>query len=1227
MTALSHDTEMRGPGRGPLGRRLGYGFLVLVMLLSPAIRSPARAEELVKTEITATTANGFTRLAFKFDRLMSAQIRLTWPVMVITFDKPIDASVDKLSLEAKGYISVARRDPDGSAIRIALARKVRIHSIPAGKRLYIDLLPENWTGMLPSLPQEVIDELARKAAEADRLLAQQHLADKRADGKLTRVKVATQPTFTRYVFDLPADVHVSSDRGNDTLTLNFDRPVAWDLSDAVSALPATLSSIRTAKTETSASVTFQLKGMPSVRTFQDGTSFVTDIGNIGGVITPRQALEQGAAKLSGKAPTITAPATVPANDIGITPWTGVKESPSPPPDAPPAAPKTHSFTQPVPKALTQPTPEARAAQAKRAPAQAALKASEKGFARSTPPKASAAAEKYATAIPPPDPNAPVIVGLHKNGDTVRLEFPFAVPAPAAVFRRADVVWLVFDNPAPIAVGTLPTDSEGVIRSASFKREPDGAAVVRLRLQRPRLISVDSDGLAWTITIADTVVIPSRPLGVARSMIRKGRAKIVIPLEHPGKLHKLVDPDSGERLLVVTARGPVRGFLQSQDFTQLQVLSSRQGVAVRPIADDVVAELSGDKLTLSRPGGLVVSGVWLAEKQQATSFRNTAFDAQLWASDRRANYETRQSELIRFAAAAPTTMRREARFKLARFYLANHMSAEAKGVLDVATEGEDDDVTGSVLSAVANLMLHRPKAALTDLDKPRVGSQLDAPVWRAIAYSREGKWGEAHTAFAHVETAIAALPIEFQRMALLEALRSAIEVRDFNNAAQLANACDSVGMPGDLHAGFEVLIGRLDEGLGRIAEALSHYQAAAKSKVGPAAAQARFREIDLRFTTGEMPPDEAISALETLTTVWRGDETEAEGLRLLAHLYTEERRYREAFHVMQVALLAHPNSDLTRKIRDEAAATFESLFLSHKGDALPPIEALGLFYDYRELTPIGPRGDEMIRRLANRLVAVDLLDQAAQLLQHQVDHRLQGAARAQVATRLATIYLMNHKPERALATLRSTRTAQLNNELRDQRLLIESRALSDVGRYDLALELIEHIKTHAAQRLRADILWAAKRWRAAAEQIELMYGDRWRQFAPLNASERFDILRAAIGYALADEYLSLARFRKKYAAKMEHGPDGRAFDVVSAPIGTNNPEFQTVARHLTGIDTLEAFLRELRKRYPDSVPQAGAPKAAAGKDAAKSAQGAKALVPSSSKPFRNADVPTGSIARR
>jgi hypothetical protein len=224
---------------------------------------------------------------------------------------------------------------------------------------------------------------------------------------------------------------------------------------------------------------------------------------------------------------------------------------------------------------------------------------------------------------------------------------------------------------------------------------------------------------------------------------------------------------------------------------------------------------------------------------------------------------------------------------------------------------------------------------------------------------------------------------------------------------------------------------------------------------------------------------------------------------------------------------------------------------------------------------------MIRRLTDRLVSVDLLDQATELLQHQVDHRLQGAARSQVATRLAVIYLMNHKPDRAIATLNTTRTTELSKELRNLRMLIEARALSDIGRHDVALEVIANIEGRETIRLRSDILWAAKRWREAAEQIELLYGDRWRDWQPLNDTERADLLRASVGYAMADDTLGLDRFAGKYAAKMAEGPDRHAFEVVVAPDSPSTAEFRGVARTVAAADTLETFLREMRVRYPET----------------------------------------------
>jgi tetratricopeptide (TPR) repeat protein len=503
------------------------------------------------------------------------------------------------------------------------------------------------------------------------------------------------------------------------------------------------------------------------------------------------------------------------------------------------------------------------------------------------------------------------------------------------------------------------------------------------------------------------------------------------------------------------------------------------------------------------------------------------------------------------------------------------------------------------------MMNRPDDALKDLSDPAIGDQHDAPLWRALAYARQGKWSQAREAFKTMDAAVATLPAELQRVALKDEMRSAIEVGDFDGASTQLNDFETIGVPHDMEPMIAILMGRLAEGMGRTEDALAAYRTAADSWDHPAAAQGELRQTVLRYRLGDLKRDDVIDQLETLTTIWRGDETEIEALKVLAHLYTEDGRYRDAFYVMRSAMAAHPDSELTRQIQDEAAQTFDSLFLAGKGDAMPAIDALALFYDFRELTPIGSRGDEMIRRLADRLVSVDLLDQAADLLQYQVDHRLEGAARAQVATRLAVIYLMNRKPDRALATLRATRVADLSDELRDQRLLLEGRALSDLGRHALALEVIANVDGPQAIRLRSDIMWTARRWDDSAEQIELMYGDRYKDFTPLSEVERQDILRAEIGYALGEDSLGLQRFRDKYAAKMAATPDARAFDVVSAPLGTSGEEFGAIAHAAASVDTLEGFLRDMKARFPDAAaisaatepppppaPATGAPSASA-----------------------------------
>jgi tetratricopeptide (TPR) repeat protein len=1191
-------------------------------LVAFALAAPSAAAPL-KTTLAVTTSDGYARLVFIASGYIEGSARQTGNVLIISFKQPLDVSVDRVAEQAPDYIGAARRDPDGMAVRVALEQNVTVHAMAAGEKLFVDLLPTSWSGVPPGLPQDVVDELARRAREAEKLLQRQR--DATQDKKLApiRVHVASQPTFTRYVFNVPNQTAVSADRTKDRLILNFDKPVTFDLADAEAALPSTVREISSELDNDSSLVRFIFAAKVDVRTFRDEAGYVVDVAKPvadPNAIAPEPAgmqqdstqqnsppatapatkpATQGAAG-EGAAPSLTtdtaaqlsaaaaAPATIAAPVA--TPPVPAATAPAPAPAAASAAPAMPSAPAVAPApaaAITPPAGPAAAANARPAaptgaPSDASSPQSAPAAATNKPRDAAATAPSHPAAPRDGNTGGKITAELSQQGADLKLSFAFETPVGAAVFHRADTLWIVFDAKSEIDLSALDGEPSRTVRGYEFTRTAD-ADIVRLKLDRPHLTSVAADGPVWTVEIGDTALDPTRALDITRNLIGPNRSSVTIPFEAAQQVHEIADPEVGDRLFVVTALAPARGFIDEQDFIEFHALASTQGVVIEPLADDVDVRLAPDKIVVSRPFGLTLS-TSLQTLLHGSGLRPAMFDSQIWGFDRHGSYFERQSNLLAAAAEAPQNKRLAPRLDLARFYIARGMYPEAKGVLDVAlADGRNsaESISALVLRAVAEVMMDRPDDALKDLAEPGVGDQHDAPLWRALAYARQGRWAKAREAFKTMEAAVATLPVELQRVALKDEMRSAIEVRDFDGASTDLNDFETIGVPHAMEPTIAVLMGRLAEGMGRPEDALAAYRTAADSWDRPAAAQGLLRETVLSYQLGDLKRDDVITQLESLTTIWRGDETEIEALKVLAHLYTEEGRYRDAFYVMRSAMAARPDSALTRQIQDEAAATFDSLFLTNKGDTMPAIDALALFYDFRELTPIGARGDEMIRRLADRLVAVDLLDQAADLLQYQVDHRLEGAARAQVATRLAVIYLMDRKPDRALATLRASRAADLSNDLRDQRLLLEARALSDLGRHELALEVIADVTSRPAIRLRADILWAAQRWDESAEQIELMCGDRYKDFQPLNEDERQDIMRAEIGYALAADSLGLGRFRDKYAAKMAETPDARAFEIVSAPLGTSGDEFATVAHAAASVGTLETFLRDMKASYPDS----------------------------------------------
>jgi tetratricopeptide (TPR) repeat protein len=1202
-----------------LSRHVRAGPLLAAGLLI-GFMAPVRAADAIRGEATFSASGGFARLVIKLGEDVPSEVTTAGSILVIRFDRAVDVPVDRVPEGAPDYVNSARRDPDGGAIRLSLARRVTVNTMNAGERTFIDLLPEGWKGPPPSLPMDVVKELAERARVAERALRAQRAAAESKKRPQIRVRASVQPTFVRFVFEMPDGVGVSSVLNEQKLTLAFNANLNFDLADAVVAAPPNVASIKQKADIDQTSVEIALIGDSDVHSFRDEKNYVVDISfqpDKGKMATSAEAvIAQAKPAANGPAPAPEKPAAEKPKDAHreIAPPTSetiarearidVKPEVKPEPAAamPPAE---------TPKSVPAPASEAaHAAQAPKESPKEVLKTivpvAEAAVAPAKPVMAEAPQEAVKEAAKEPvkevvktapaeAPAAPQPTGasvdVRRDSDGLRVTFPLQVATPAAAFRRGDTVWLVFDTAKPIDVEAIRTKGGAMIGEVGRVPLEKGQAV-RIRLTRPLVYSLTSEEVGkqtnWLLTLADKIQATPLPLMISRNITDPALANIAIPFANPGLLHKLTDPDAGDTLYVITAQRPVRGFIKRQDLVDLALLESAHGIAIRPNSDEVGVEVGADKVILGKKGGLTLSPVDISAERAPTAVR-PVFSPEGWRKGQSENFIARQNELITAISNVEPAMRSLPRLDLAQFYMSRAMYHEAKAVTELmlADPLNKEESGALIMHAIASILIGRPAQGLKDLANPVIGNSHDSQLWKALAYARQGKWADAREKFKNVEFAIASLPLDIQRIVTMEAMRASLEVKDYAGASKRRSELEVVGVSPEAAPGFAVLRGRLAEALGHDKDALDDYKFAVGSSDRPAAAEAKQLEVALRQKRDEISKEDALRELETLAMTWRGDSIEVKTLQMLSQMFAENGRYRDALTAARTATKLQPNAEASRQAQDLASDLFTQIFLGPKGDELPPIEALGMFYEFRELTPIGRRGDELIRRLSDRLASIDLLDQAAELLQYQVDHRLEGAARAQVAARLSMIYLANRRPDMAITALRASRISDLSGELRQQRLLLEARAQSDVGRHDLALDIVSNVTGREVLRLRSDIFWAARRWRESAEQIELYYGERFRDFKPLNAVEKSDIIRAAVGYALADDSIGMSRFREKYAPLMSESADRLAFDIASKPTGASSAEFADIAKLAASVDTLDGFLREMKQRFPDATARAPA----------------------------------------
>lgn len=1141
------------------------------------------------------TENGFGRIVFTFDEMPGYEVRTSTGVVTVLFDRPVNLDANEIVDALPNYLTAGRLDPDGRGIRFALAQSVSVNRMEAGRMVFIDLLPSTWSGGPPPLPQSAIDELKIMAEleEERRRQAEREAAIRNAPP--VDLRVFRQPTFTRFAFVWDEDIDAVISRDGQKVDVAFDKFGRIAVGRVKAQLPAYVLDLIADVGDNGSITQFVVEPTADVRGFADGDTYIVDVVDKIAVDSARDEATGDATDAfdglgpppdpdtaSGQLETIGAagpmvemtPQDEVQPDVAVANQ-GLVQGNDPYVDAE-GAPRAGDPQRAVSGSEDRPSGAARVADDDR-PVQAR----------------SGEAAGNQTIVEPIDvemADVPVIrPDARRFGASVRLTFSFPDPVPAAAFERNGRLWIALTTQIPIDVRSLRTELGGIASGVVAERAGD-LQIVKLDLVRSALTNAIAEGSDWVITIGDLVVDPAKPIEIERSVTPETGPILRAAVENASGRHEVIDPEIGQTLIVVTSAGPAQSVFKRHDMVELDLLKTAHGVVVAPKADGVSVLVTRDLVEIARRPGLSLSaGSWRPSVEtgaEAATRSRAGFvvlnDSEM--PDDPDDFRRRRDYLINKIAASEGIDRTSSRLELAKVFLSMGQAAEALGLVRYAAD-EDDLVEANpayhALNGVSLTLMGRYEAALREFNSRLLMDSVDAALWRGLALTNLGRWQEAQAAFVLGEQVMSSYPSALQRRFRLAAADAALNLNDLEQAYNsLARAQDLATQE---HEDAMVLLrGRLAEALKNPEDALVAYNRVVREGDRKTAVEARLRRVRLLVERDGVDRVDALKELESLSIAWRGDDVELETLRTLAELYAEDGSYRRSFEIMKAATIANSRSPITRSIQDDLSEIFTELFIGDRRDDIEPVDALALFYDFRELTPIGRRGDEVIRALSDRLIAVDLLDQAATLLQHQVDERLRGAARAQVAARLAMVHLMNRKPERALSVLARTRQAVLPDDIMMQRVMLEARALSETGRANLAIELLDTIEGDDVDRLKGDILWVAEKWNEAGASFERLAGDAWQKDQPLSEETRVAVLRAGIAYALGDDALSLARLRSRFIDKMSASKDAQAFEIVTYDPVPEGREFREVVSAIAGIESVEQFLESYRSRF-DQAP--------------------------------------------
>lgn len=1034
------------------------------------------------------------------------------------------------------------------------------------------------------------------------------------------VRARADDGFGAIVFDWAQPVGYEARIGGRRLVVTFERPIQTTFRTALKILSKY---VKTANLEPDLkTVVFSLIADFELMPFEEGNSIVLNLYRRG---DPPAALENARAAAEAiPEPTsaaeaapepITGPEAVEVDMPDVDASQETPEPVAPEPDAPgaPAAPAPVATSDGAPQSLTPPpishaplaadgtTATATTVMPTAEPATATPRITvERILYKPIPPARQVSTGNAETQHEPPEPqheppepqsgsaSQPIdlagtaeddgqqLIAVEISGSNVDLRFGWPESVAAAAFRRDGFIWIVFDRPLILDLSSTRRALADHVADI-IQVDAEYALVLRLTAVEGLNPVPRREGTAWIVGLRHMTQRPRESIVTETRVDSAMRPFLALAFEGAGDLVGFADPGVGDRMLVVPVSTPRLGVETRRRFSQFELLPTAQGVAIVEHADDLSARLADWGVGVGSMNGLALSDtpdVELTLVGDQVDGTGRTFDFESWRLGGTSNYIVDRQTLRHAIARADPMELNGARLDLARFYFAHGLANEAKGLL-MRIEHDDPELATrpanrALLGAVSFLVGDR-RTAERELLSGTLDDDSEIGLWRGLLAAEYGDMVSANREFSRGGDLLLKYPEPYRARMLLAAMFDALEREDAGKAEAFLRQLEAGDLSGAQLTKLTVLRGRVLAAMGVIDEALSLWDGVIEGGDRRGRAEAALARVSLLLGRGDMPPETAIEMLDQIRFTWRGDDLEFRILDKLGQLYVSAGDYRRGLAVYRTAVTYLPGDPGLEKIAQRMSKIFAELFLDGAGDKLPPIVALALYHEYRELTPPGETGERMIYHLANRLTEADLLPQAAELLDHQVRFRLKGDEKTRAGLQLARVHLMDGHPQAALEALALSETPDTPEALSRQRQEVRARALLDSGEFGPALAALMGDGSDAALALRGEIHWRAGNWTQAANIYAQQVTDGGVRDGGLNTMDAELVLRWAVALALAGDGAGLDKIRMRFGEEMVAGPYADAFGITVLREPEAAKDFRALVSQLGAVDEFHAIL--------------------------------------------------------